>query len=57
MIMSPNDEKHLRGILSTFNATCLGEGDITGFGAIDFWSQSKKITSKWSDEHRSNWMS
>ena len=34
-----------------------GEGDITGFGAIDFWSQSKKITSKWSDEHRSNWMS
>ena len=34
-----------------------GEGDITGFGAIDFWSQSKKITTKWSDEHRSNWMS
>ncbi|MBD3873117.1 MAG: CoA-acylating methylmalonate-semialdehyde dehydrogenase [Acidobacteria bacterium] len=34
-----------------------GEGDITGFGAIDFWSQAKKITSKWSDEHRSNWMS
>jgi malonate-semialdehyde dehydrogenase (acetylating)/methylmalonate-semialdehyde dehydrogenase len=34
-----------------------GEGDITGYGAIDFWTQSKKITSKWSDEHRSNWMS
>jgi malonate-semialdehyde dehydrogenase (acetylating)/methylmalonate-semialdehyde dehydrogenase len=34
-----------------------GEGDITGFGAIDFWSQSKKITAKWSDEHRLNWMS
>jgi malonate-semialdehyde dehydrogenase (acetylating)/methylmalonate-semialdehyde dehydrogenase len=34
-----------------------GEGDISGFGAIDFWSQAKKITSKWSDEHRSNWMS
>jgi malonate-semialdehyde dehydrogenase (acetylating)/methylmalonate-semialdehyde dehydrogenase len=34
-----------------------GEGDITGFGAIDFWSQTKKITTKWSDEHRSNWMS
>jgi malonate-semialdehyde dehydrogenase (acetylating)/methylmalonate-semialdehyde dehydrogenase len=34
-----------------------GDGDITGFGAIDFWSQSKKITTKWSDEHRSNWMS
>lgn len=34
-----------------------GEGDITGFGAIDFWSQSKKITSKWSAEHAANWMS
>jgi len=34
-----------------------GEGDITGFGAIDFWSQSKKVTTKWSDEHRINWMS
>ena len=34
-----------------------GEGDITGYGAIDFWTQSKKITCKWSDEHRSNWMS
>ena len=34
-----------------------GEGDITGFGAIDFWSQSKKITSKWSAEHSANWMS
>ena len=34
-----------------------GEGDISGFGAIDFWSQSKKITSKWSAEHRANWMS
>jgi hypothetical protein len=31
--------------------------DITGYGAIDFWTQSKKITSKWSVEHRSNWMS
>ncbi|MBD3872171.1 MAG: aldehyde dehydrogenase family protein, partial [Acidobacteria bacterium] len=34
-----------------------GEGDITGFGAIGFWSQSKKVTTKWSDEHRLNWMS
>jgi malonate-semialdehyde dehydrogenase (acetylating)/methylmalonate-semialdehyde dehydrogenase len=40
-----------------WNDSRFGEGDITGFGAIDFWSQSKKITSKWSDEHRSNWMS
>ena len=34
-----------------------GEGDITGFGAIDFWSQAKKITTKWSAEHSANWMS
>jgi malonate-semialdehyde dehydrogenase (acetylating)/methylmalonate-semialdehyde dehydrogenase len=34
-----------------------GEGDISGFGVIDFWSQSKKITSKWSAEHSANWMS
>jgi len=34
-----------------------GEGDITGFGAIDFWSRTKKITTKWSDEYKSNWMS
>jgi malonate-semialdehyde dehydrogenase (acetylating)/methylmalonate-semialdehyde dehydrogenase len=34
-----------------------GEGDISGFGAIDFWSRNKKITSKWSAEHRANWMS
>ncbi len=40
-----------------WNDSRFGDGDITGFGAIDFWSQSKKITTKWSDEHRSNWMS
>jgi malonate-semialdehyde dehydrogenase (acetylating)/methylmalonate-semialdehyde dehydrogenase len=34
-----------------------GEGDITGPGAIDFWTRCKKITSKWSAVHRSNWMS
>lgn len=32
-------------------------GDITGEGAIDFWTKAKKITAKWSDEHRANWMS
>jgi malonate-semialdehyde dehydrogenase (acetylating) / methylmalonate-semialdehyde dehydrogenase len=32
-------------------------GDITGEGAIDFWTKAKKITTKWSDEHRGNWMS
>ena len=40
-----------------WNDSRFGEGDITGPGAIDFWSLSKKITTKWSDEHRGNWMS
>ena len=34
-----------------------GEGDITGPSAIDFWTCAKKITCKWSAEHKSNWMS
>jgi malonate-semialdehyde dehydrogenase (acetylating)/methylmalonate-semialdehyde dehydrogenase len=34
-----------------------GDGDITGEQAIDFWMNTKKITTKWSDKHRSNWMS
>jgi malonate-semialdehyde dehydrogenase (acetylating)/methylmalonate-semialdehyde dehydrogenase len=34
-----------------------GDGDITGEPAIDFWTNTKKITTKWSDKHRSNWMS
>ncbi len=40
-----------------WNDSRFGEGDITGFGAVDFWTKSKKVTSKWSDEHRGNWMS
>jgi malonate-semialdehyde dehydrogenase (acetylating)/methylmalonate-semialdehyde dehydrogenase len=40
-----------------WNHSRFGEGDITGPGAIDFWSQSKKVTTKWSAEHSSNWMS
>jgi malonate-semialdehyde dehydrogenase (acetylating)/methylmalonate-semialdehyde dehydrogenase len=40
-----------------WNDSRFGEGDITGPTAIDFWTRSKKITSKWSAEHRSNWMS
>jgi malonate-semialdehyde dehydrogenase (acetylating)/methylmalonate-semialdehyde dehydrogenase len=40
-----------------WNDSSFGGGDITGEGAIDFWTKSKKITTKWSDEHRSNWMS
>lgn len=34
-----------------------GDGDITGPSAIDFWSQPKKITTKWSQENKANWMS
>jgi malonate-semialdehyde dehydrogenase (acetylating)/methylmalonate-semialdehyde dehydrogenase len=40
-----------------WNDSSFGGGDITGRTAIDFWSKTKKITSKWSDAHRSNWMS
>ena len=40
-----------------WNDSSFGGGDITGEGAIDFWTKSKKITTKWSDEHRGNWMS
>lgn len=34
-----------------------GEGDITGHGAIDFWTKSKKITTKWGVPRDTNWMS
>ncbi len=40
-----------------WNDSRFGEGDITGFNALDFWTRSKKITAKWSNEYRSNWMS
>jgi len=34
-----------------------GEGDITGPGAIDFWTKMKKVTTKWSAQKQTNWMS
>ena len=34
-----------------------GEGDITGPGAIDFWTRMKKVTTKWSAQKQTNWMS
>jgi len=40
-----------------WNDSSFGGGDLTGDSAIDFWTKSKKITSKWSDQHKSNWMS
>ncbi|MFC2085594.1 CoA-acylating methylmalonate-semialdehyde dehydrogenase [Bacteroidota bacterium] len=40
-----------------WNESSFGGGDITGKTAMDFWTKSKKITTKWSDSGRSNWMS
>jgi malonate-semialdehyde dehydrogenase (acetylating)/methylmalonate-semialdehyde dehydrogenase len=34
-----------------------GVGDITGVGGVEFWSQRKKITSKWALQSDTNWMS
>ncbi len=34
-----------------------GHGDITGHHSLDFWSQIKKITSKWERQVDSTWMS
>lgn len=34
-----------------------GYGDITGQGGVEFWSNRKKITSKWSIQKDQNWMS
>lgn len=40
-----------------WNDSAFGDGDITGANAVDFWTRTKKITTKWSDTFRSNWMS
>lgn len=40
-----------------WNDSSYGEGDLTGHGSFDFWTKTKKITTKWSDKNRSNWMS
>lgn len=34
-----------------------GVGDITGVGGVEFWSQRKKVTSKWALQSDKNWMS
>ncbi len=34
-----------------------GQGDITGEGGLAFWTQDKKITSKWELQQDSTWMS
>jgi malonate-semialdehyde dehydrogenase (acetylating)/methylmalonate-semialdehyde dehydrogenase len=40
-----------------WNQSKFGVGDITGRGAIEFWTKAKKITTKWSIEAGTNWMS
>lgn len=40
-----------------WNESRFGVGDITGRGSIEFWTQSKKMTTKWNQEHGTNWMS
>ena len=40
-----------------WNDSKFGVGDITGRGSIEFWTQSKKMTTKWNKEAGTNWMS
>jgi malonate-semialdehyde dehydrogenase (acetylating)/methylmalonate-semialdehyde dehydrogenase len=39
------------------NYSKFGHGDITGRHSLDFWSNIKKITTKWESQADSNWMS
>lgn len=34
-----------------------GVGDITGESSVSFWTQEKKVTTKWNPEHGKDWMS
>lgn len=38
-------------------ASKFGSGDITGEHSLDFWSDVKKVTTKWEKQNDSNWMS
>jgi len=40
-----------------WNESRFGVGDITGRGSIEFWTQGKKMTTKWNIEAGTNWMS
>lgn len=40
-----------------WNESKFGAGDITGWGSVEFWTRSKKFTTKWNREHGVNWMS
>jgi malonate-semialdehyde dehydrogenase (acetylating) / methylmalonate-semialdehyde dehydrogenase len=38
------------------NASKFGHGDITGHHCLDFWSNVKKVTTKWEKQNDSTWM-
>jgi malonate-semialdehyde dehydrogenase (acetylating) / methylmalonate-semialdehyde dehydrogenase len=40
-----------------WNESRFGAGDITGRSSIEFWTQGKKLTTKWNREAGVNWMS
>lgn len=40
-----------------WNESRFGVGDITGKGSIEFWTQAKKMTTKWNREAGTSWMS
>ncbi|HXI11531.1 MAG TPA: CoA-acylating methylmalonate-semialdehyde dehydrogenase [Thermoanaerobaculia bacterium] len=40
-----------------WNESRFGVGDITGHSSIEFWTKSKKMTTKWNLEAGTNWMS
>ncbi len=39
------------------NESKFGHGDITGINSLNFWSDIKKITTKWQMQNDHNWMS
>jgi malonate-semialdehyde dehydrogenase (acetylating)/methylmalonate-semialdehyde dehydrogenase len=40
-----------------WNESKFGVADITGKSSIEFWTQNKKMSTKWNPEARINWMS
>lgn len=39
------------------NESKFGHGDVTGPQSLDFWSNLKKVTTKWEKQNDENWMS
>jgi malonate-semialdehyde dehydrogenase (acetylating)/methylmalonate-semialdehyde dehydrogenase len=37
--------------------SAFGAGDITGRSSIEFWTRTRKTTTKWNREAGTNWMS